>query len=67
MEKKIGTKLHGEVVKAELRVKLLKNLTKIGVGTNRIEENQIKSRKELVRDTGRIVSDIKEEMENKGC
>ena len=34
-----------------------------GVGTNRIEENQLKSRKELVRDTGRRVTDIVDEME----
>ena len=51
-EKKIGTKLHADVVRAELRVKFLRNLTNLGVGTNRIEENQVKSRKELVRDTG---------------
>ena len=53
IEKKIGTKLHLEVVKAEQRVKYIRNLSILGVGTNRIEENQIKSRKELVKDTGR--------------
>ena len=36
-EKKIGSKLHEEVVRAELRVKFLRNLTNNGVGTNRIE------------------------------
>ena len=65
MEKKIGSKLYVDMVKAELRVQLLKNLTNLGVGTNRIEENQIKSRKELVRDTGRRIADIKQEMERK--
>ena len=65
MEKKTGKKLHTDMVKAELRAKFLKNLTIMGVGTNRIEENQVKSRKELVRDTGRRVADIKAEMERK--
>ena len=61
-EKKIGTMLHIDAVKAEQRVRFLSIL---GVGTNRIEENQVKSRKELVRDTGRRVADIKAEMERK--
>ena len=52
-EKKVGSKLHEDVVRAELRVKMLRSLTKLGVGTNRIELNQIKSRNELVRDSGR--------------
>ena len=64
-EKKIGTKLHMDAVKAEQRVRLLRNLTILGVGTNRIEENQLKSRKELVRETGSRVAEIKEEMERK--
>ena len=51
-EKRKGSKFHADVVKAELRVKLLRRLTNLGVGTNRIEDNQNKSRKELVKDTG---------------
>ena len=64
-EKKIGTKLHMDAVKAEQHVRLFRNLTILGVGTNRIEENQLKSRKELVRETGSRVAEIKEEMERK--
>ena len=64
-EKKIGMKLHLDVVRAEQRVKFLKKLSVLGVGTNRIEENQIKARKELVKDTGRRVNDIVDEMERK--
>ena len=33
-EKKIGTKLHIDAVKAEQRVRFLKNLSMLGVGTN---------------------------------
>ena len=64
-EKKTGKQLHTNMVKAELRAKFLKNLTIMGVGTNRIEENQLKFRKELKRDTGRKVAEIKAEMEKK--
>ena len=41
-EKKIGVKLHNDMVKAEQRTKLLKTLSIMGVGTNRIEANQLK-------------------------
>ena len=44
-EKKIGVKLHIDTVKAEQRVKFLRTLSMLGVGTNRIETNQIKSRR----------------------
>ena len=64
-EKKVGDKLHVDVVRSELRARYLRNLTILGVGTNRIEQNQIKSRNELATDTGRRVSDIKAEMTRK--
>ena len=64
-EKKIGKKLHADVAKAELRVRYLRNLTYLGLGTNRIEMNQIKSHKELMKDTGRNVAEIKQEMTRK--
>ena len=64
-EKRKGSKFHADVVKSELRVKLLRKMTNLGVGTNRIEDNQIKSRRELIKDTGRRVEDIKAEMTRK--
>ena len=64
-EEKTGRKLYLDTVKAEQRSKFLRRLSILGVGTNRIEENQIKSRKELVKDTGRRVNDIVQEMEMK--
>ena len=36
-EKKIGVKLHNDMVKAEQRAKLLKTLSMLGVGTNDLE------------------------------
>ena len=36
-EKKNGARLHENTVRAELRVKFLRSLTNLGVGTNRIE------------------------------
>ena len=53
-EKRKGSKFHADVVKSELRVKLLRRLTNLGVGTNRIEDNQIKSRRELIKEESKI-------------
>ena len=49
-EEKVGKKLYLDVV--EQRTKMLINLEKLGVGTNRVEENHLKSRNELIRDSG---------------
>ena len=64
-DKRTGLILHTEAVKAEQRTKFLRNMSIRGLGTNRIEENKLKSRRELVRDTGRRVPEIVEEMERK--
>ena len=52
-------------MKAEMRTNLLSRLGKLELGTNRIEFNQIKSRGEMSRDTGRNVTEIVKEMEAK--
>ena len=64
-EEEIGQKYYLNTVKAEQRVKFLGNLAYLGVGTNRVEKNQLRSRNELRRDTGRRVGEIVAEMELK--
>ena len=64
-EERIGRDHYICTVKAEQRARFLSRLGGMGVGTNRIEFNQIKSRNELVRDSGRKVKDIVQEMELK--
>ena len=64
-EEKTGRKLYIATVKAEQKANFLRRLSKGGVGTNRIESNQIKSRREMVCDPGRCVKDITNEMNNK--
>ena len=64
-EEEIGLKYHFNTIKAEQRVRFLGNLAYLGVGTNRVELNQLKSRKELRRDSGRRVGEIVAEMERK--
>ena len=64
-EEETGLKYHLSTVKAEQRVKFLGNLAYLGVGTNRVEKNQLRSRNELRYDTGRKVGDIVAEMELK--
>ena len=64
-EERIRTNLYLNTVKAEQRSKLLSNLGSMGVGTNRVEINQLNSRKELSKDSGRRVHEIIQEMEAK--
>ena len=64
-EERLGKLLHTRTVKLEQRSKFLKRLGQIGVGTNRIESNQLKSRKEMVVDSGRQVQKIKDEIQTK--
>ena len=61
IEERIGHKLWTKVVKSEQQAKYLRSLIKFKVGTNRIETNQVKSRMELRRDSGRRVKEIMEE------
>ena len=65
MEERIGRSHYLSTVKAEQRAIFLSKLGGMGVGTNRIEFNQIRARKELVRDSGRKVGEIIQEMEFK--
>ena len=51
-EEKIGKKLFLDTVRAEQREKLLKSLVNVGVGTNRMETNQLRSRGEMKWDYG---------------
>ena len=60
-----GRILYRRAVETDQRMRLLKNLKSKGIGTNRIEYNQLKSRKELRRDSGRNVEMIKSEMLSK--
>ena len=45
MEEKIGRRLFLDTVKAEQRERFLRSLVAVEVGTNRVEANQIRSRK----------------------
>ena len=65
MEERIGLNLYLNTVKAEQRGRLLTAMGNMGVGTNRVEVNQINSRKELSKDSGRRVREIVQEMEMK--
>ena len=51
-----------KTVRLEQRAKFLKSLGKWGLETNRMEHNQLKSRRELTVDTGRRVRDLVEEI-----
>ena len=64
-EEETGMRYHLSTLKAEQRANFLGNLAYLGVGTNRVEKNQVRSRNELRRDTGRRVGDIVAEMERK--
>ena len=64
-EERLGRSLYIKVVKLEQRSKFLKGLGKIGVGTNRMEANQAKSRREMEVDTGRQTQEIKNELKRK--
>ena len=61
-EEKLGRNLYNRAVRLEQQSKFLRGLGKLGVGTNRIEANQAKSRSEMIVDTGRRVKDIKDEL-----
>ena len=63
--KKTGRKLYKKCVIAEQKAKVLRRMSERGVGINRVEDNQLKSRMELSKDTGRRVIDIANEMERK--
>ena len=60
-EERIGDKLWTRAVEIEQRAKFIRSLIQNKVGTNRIECNQVKSRRELRRDSGRRVKEILEE------
>ena len=64
-DERIGQRLYLDTVRKEQQAKYLACLVKIGVGTNRIEHNQIKSRAEMRRDSGRQVGEILTEMRRK--
>ena len=64
-EEETGMRHHLSTLKAEQRANFLGNLAYLGVGTNRVEMNQVRSRNELRCDTGRRVGDIVAEMERK--
>ena len=64
-EEKIGLKKYLNTVRAEERVRFLGNCAYLGVGTTRMEVNQIRGRNELRRDSGRKVGAIVSEMEVK--
>ena len=64
-EEETGTKHYLRTMKAEQRAKFLGKLAFMGVGTNRVELNQVKARQELKKDTGRRVPEIVAEMERK--
>ena len=61
-EERTGNYLFDKTVRLEQRAKLLKSLGKWGLGTNRMEHNQLRSRRELTVDTGRRVKDLVEEI-----
>ena len=64
-EERTGNYLFDKTVRLEQRAKFLKSLGKWGLGTNRMEHNQLKSRRELTVDTGRRVRDLVEEIKLK--
>ena len=51
-EERVGRELYDSTVKADQRQRFLGSLCRNGVGTNRVEKKQIRSRNELTRDTG---------------
>ena len=59
-EERTGIYLFDKTVRMELRAKFLKSLGKWGLGENRMEHNQLKSRRELTVVTGRKVKDLVE-------
>ena len=60
-EERYGSKLWTRTVEAEQRAKYIGRLIQFKVGTNRIECNQVKSRRELRKDSGRMVKEIIDE------